>query len=129
MAECLDKGVVVCLDDSVVACLDNNNNKVAFDVGIIHSLDECFEYFLFTPPLEYFLEGTLDGLCIIHQGYTNNCGCYEKYFHFSHYHEQKNTTIYQSYLYYGRERVWSETYIHLSHYHQHFIHDCDINIG
>ena len=51
---CLDWGVVACLYKGVVVCLDNNN-KDNFDVGIIHSLDECFEYFLLEPQLEYIL--------------------------------------------------------------------------
>ena len=48
---CLYGGVVVRLYDGVVECL-YKDNKDNFDVDIINVLDDCFEYFLLTHPLE-----------------------------------------------------------------------------
>ena len=49
--ECFDVGVVASLDEGVVTCLDKNN-KEYFDLNTRHILDDWFENFLITLPLE-----------------------------------------------------------------------------
>ena len=66
------------LDDDAVACLDKDN----FDVDIRHSLDNYFEYFLFSHPLGYLLDGAFGLQCILHHGYMKECGWYDTYVHF-----------------------------------------------
>ena len=54
---CGDGDVVEYLDEGMLSCLDNND-KDDFDV-----------YFLHAHPLEYLLEETLGGKCLVHHGY------------------------------------------------------------
>ena len=98
-------------------------------MDIRHSLDECFEYFLFSHPLEHLLERTLGRKCTFHHGYMKEGGFSETRVHLYHDHGQENPTIYQSHLYYRMERDWYETYIHLYHHHQDFINNCESESG
>ena len=43
--------MVTCFDEGMLDFLDKNN-KDNFDVDIIHSLDDCFEFFLLAHPLQ-----------------------------------------------------------------------------
>ena len=87
---CLDKDEVKCCDEDMVACLDegvlaflDKNNKDDFDV-----------YFIHEHPLEYLLERTLGGQCLVHHGYMQKISWCETYDHFCYNHNYKNQMIY-----------------------------------
>ena len=56
-AECCDEDIVACFDEGVLEFLDNNN-KDDFDGDFIHA-----------NPLEYLLDKTLGGKCLVHHGF------------------------------------------------------------
>ena len=102
---CCDEDVVAWLDEGVLACLDKNNEENV-DVDCFHA-----------HPLEYILEKTLGGKCLVWHGYMQKIGCYEIYVHFCYHHNYKNLMIYHDRLNDGRENRWYEAYIHI--YQQH----------
>ena len=69
MVSCLDKDEVVCFDEDVVVSLDE---------GVVAYLDKNSKffcaYFLLSHPLEYIIEETLDGQCIVHHGSMKKIG-------------------------------------------------------
>ena len=59
----------------------DNNNKDYFDVD-----------FLLAQPLEYILEETLGGKCLVHNSYMHNIGCCDTYAHFCYNRNKKSKT-------------------------------------
>ena len=53
-----DGDVVVCLYEGALTCLDKNDK------------DDFVVYFICTHPLEYTIEETVGGQCLVHHGYT-----------------------------------------------------------
>ena len=74
---CCNDDVVACFDDGVLACFDNNN-KDYFDVGFLHAY-----------PLEYIIDETLGGKCLVQHGYMHKIGWCETYAHFYYHHNYK----------------------------------------
>ena len=71
-----------CLNEGVVKILDNNNRD-NFDVD-----------FPLAHPLEYLLEETLCGKCLVNHGYMEIFGWSETYIHIYHDHDYKTLMIY-----------------------------------
>ena len=95
--ECCDEDVVACFYEGVLACFDNNN-KDYFDVDLLH-----------TKPLEYPLEETLVGKCLVQHYYMQKIGWCETYYHFCYHHNYKNQMIYYDHLNDGKEKRWYKT--------------------
>ena len=87
--ECLDEDDVACCDENFVTYLDE---------GVVKFLDNIFkEYFdvdfLFAHSLEYILEETLYGKCLVYHGYMKKIGWSENYVFFCYYNKYKNMMI------------------------------------
>ena len=93
----MDKYEVKCFDKRLLSCLDNSNN------------DGFYGDFLHANPLEYFLEETLVGKCLVQHGYKHKVVWCETYDHFYYQHNYKTQMIYHDKMNDGREKGCYDT--------------------
>ena len=80
-------------------------------------------------PVEKQYLGNPGSTLFFHSGYGNKGALYDTHVYLYCDQGQRNPTIYQAHLDYGRDIGWSETYIQLHHHHQQFIRNFERKSG